>query len=187
MLGIWTQGCRLVGAVETMELWRPPVILFVSFLQTFCLESIDDDECFRSMHTVSFVHIIFYNLQEKISIWPKWQKNDNIWEPWWSALPIEPQWQCDQLLEEKVANGGHDCCLTSNCQDKSHVVIGNHLRCVEGERKTFPWLVNAHAAPSSIVATHNLWGKSALIQITSEHRSRQSISSLRYTLLKVAS
>ena len=29
MLGIWTQGRRMVGAEETTELWRPPTLKFV--------------------------------------------------------------------------------------------------------------------------------------------------------------
>ena len=45
VLGIWTQGHRMVGADETTELWRPPYLLFalqhslfkmVQFQVSFC-------------------------------------------------------------------------------------------------------------------------------------------------------
>ena len=36
VLGIWTHGCRMVGADDTTELWRPPQFMFLSFKRS-CL------------------------------------------------------------------------------------------------------------------------------------------------------
>ena len=40
VLGIQTQGCRMVGADETTELWRPP-ILFVLWLYKSFLKNVE--------------------------------------------------------------------------------------------------------------------------------------------------
>ena len=97
VLGIWTRGRRMVGADETMEVWRAPLVipnLSVVVVKWSAYSTFTPTIWVRILvkPTVFFVNLCLKNKQKSVGIVPHFktfQMNDSV---------VHLLHQCDQML-----------------------------------------------------------------------------------------